>query len=51
MSARPANVAAMSAVDAPQIVAAYWAAVAARDWAALDALLAEDVRYEVPQTP
>ena len=42
-----ANVAAMKTEDA---VAAYWAAIEARDWDAYAAVLAEDVLYEVPQT-
>ena len=36
--------------SAGQVVADYWAAAEARDWAAFGALLAEDVVYEVPQT-
>jgi ketosteroid isomerase-like protein len=36
--------------DAGQVVADYWAAAEARDWAAFGAVLAEDVVYEVPQT-
>jgi len=36
--------------DAGQVVADYWAAAEARDWAAFGALLAGDVVYEVPQT-
>ncbi len=36
--------------DAHGVVAAYWAAAEARDWAAFGALLAEDVVYEGPQT-
>jgi ketosteroid isomerase-like protein len=32
------------------VVAAYWAACEARDWAAFEALLADDVVYELPQT-
>jgi ketosteroid isomerase-like protein len=35
---------------AGDIVAAYWAAAEARDWAAFGALLAEDVTYEAPQS-
>jgi ketosteroid isomerase-like protein len=35
---------------AEQVVADYWAAAEARDWAAFGALLAEDVVYEAPQT-
>jgi ketosteroid isomerase-like protein len=31
--------------DAHDVVAAYWAAAEARDWATLGALLAEDVVY------
>jgi ketosteroid isomerase-like protein len=33
-----------------EVIEAYWAAAEARDWAAFGALLAEDVRYELPQT-
>ena len=33
-----------------QVVARYWAAAEARDWAAFGALLAEDVVYQAPQT-
>jgi len=36
--------------DARDVVAAYWAAAEARDWAAFGVLLAEDVVYEGPQT-
>lgn len=36
--------------DAGQVVADYWAAAEARDWAAFGTVLAEDVMYEVPQT-
>jgi ketosteroid isomerase-like protein len=36
--------------SAGQVVADYWGAAEARDWAAFGALLAEDVVYEVPQT-
>jgi ketosteroid isomerase-like protein len=36
--------------SAGQVVADYWAAAEARDWAAFGALLAEDVVYEAPQT-
>jgi len=36
--------------DARDVVAAYWAAAEARDWAAFGILLAEDVVYEGPQT-
>jgi predicted ester cyclase len=36
--------------DAHDVVAAYWAAAEARDWAAFGLLLAEDVVYEGPQT-
>lgn len=36
--------------DAHDVVAAYWAAAEARDWAAFGDLLAEDVVYEGPQT-
>ena len=32
------------------MVAEYWAAAEARDWAAFGALLADDVVYEAPQT-
>jgi SnoaL-like domain len=35
---------------AHDVVAAYWAAAEARDWAAFAALLADDVRYVLPQT-
>jgi SnoaL-like domain len=38
------------ATDAPQAVAAYWAAAQARDWAAFGALVAADIVYEAPQT-
>jgi ketosteroid isomerase-like protein len=37
-------------MTAQQVVAAYWAAAEARDWAAFGALLASDVRYQAPQT-
>lgn len=37
-------------MDAREVVAAWWAAVDARDWEAAGALLADDVVYEVPQT-
>jgi hypothetical protein len=36
--------------DAGQVVAAYWAAAEARDWAAFGALVSEDVVYEAPQS-
>jgi SnoaL-like domain len=36
--------------DAHDVVAAYWAAAEARDWAAFADLIAEDVVYEAPQT-
>ena len=36
--------------DAHEVVAAYWAAAEARDWAAFGALLADDVLYRGPQT-
>ena len=36
--------------DAGQVVAQYWAAADARDWAAFGALLADGVVYEAPQT-
>jgi ketosteroid isomerase-like protein len=36
--------------DAHDVVAAYWAAAEARDWARFAGLLAEDVVYEGPQT-
>ena len=36
--------------DAHDVVAAYWAAAEARDWATFGGLLAEDVVYEGPQT-
>jgi len=36
--------------EAQRVVAAYWAAAEARDWAAFGALVAEDVVYEMPQT-
>lgn len=39
-----------SLTDAHQVVAAYWAAAAARDWAAFADLVAEHVQYEAPQT-
>lgn len=47
MSGLPANVTLMTA---QKVVAAYWAAVEARDWETLGSLVAEDVLYEVPQT-
>ena len=36
--------------DIREVVAAYWAAADARDWATFAGLLAEDVVYEGPQT-
>ena len=36
--------------DAHAVIAAYWAAAEARDWAAFGALLADDVLYRGPQT-
>jgi ketosteroid isomerase-like protein len=36
--------------NAHDVVAAYWAAAEARDWAAFGDLVAEDVVYEAPQT-
>jgi ketosteroid isomerase-like protein len=36
--------------NAHDVVAAYWAAAEARDWAAFGDLIAEDVVYEAPQT-
>jgi hypothetical protein len=36
--------------DAREVVAAYWAAAEARDWAAFGDLVADDVLYEAPQT-
>jgi len=36
--------------DAHQVVAAYWAAAEARDWATFADLVAENVVYEAPQT-
>jgi ketosteroid isomerase-like protein len=36
--------------DARNVVAAYWAAAEARDWAGFAGLVAEQVVYEVPQT-
>jgi ketosteroid isomerase-like protein len=36
--------------DARDVVAAYWAAAEARDWAGFAGLVAEQVVYEVPQT-
>jgi hypothetical protein len=36
--------------DAHAVVAAYWAAAGARDWATFGGLVAEDVVYEAPQT-
>jgi ketosteroid isomerase-like protein len=37
-------------LSAHEVVAAYWAAAEARDWAAFGALLADDVIYRGPQT-
>ena len=37
-------------MSAKEVVAAYWAAVEARDWDRFGSLVAEDVLYEVPQT-
>lgn len=48
MSDRPANVAVMG--DPADVVAAYWAAAEARDWAAFGSLVSENVVYEAPQT-
>jgi ketosteroid isomerase-like protein len=39
-----------SMTSAHEVVAAYWAAAEARDWAAFGALLADDVQYRGPQT-
>src|SRR4249920_4039 len=39
-----------SFASAHEVVAAYWAAAEARDWAAFGALLADDVVYRGPQT-
>jgi hypothetical protein len=36
--------------SAHEVVAAYWAAAEARDWAAFGALVADDVLYRAPQT-
>jgi ketosteroid isomerase-like protein len=36
--------------DAHAVVAAYWAAAEARDWATFGGLVSEDVVYEAPQT-
>lgn len=36
--------------QAHEVVAAYWAAAEARDWATFGGLLADDVVYELPQT-
>jgi SnoaL-like domain len=36
--------------DPHAVIAGYWSAVAARDWDGLAAVVAPDVRYEVPQT-
>jgi ketosteroid isomerase-like protein len=36
--------------NAHQAVAAYWAAIEARDWETLTGLVTADVCYEVPQT-
>jgi ketosteroid isomerase-like protein len=44
----PGSLAAMT--NANEVVAAYWAAAQARDWAAFGALLADDVTYRNPQT-
>jgi ketosteroid isomerase-like protein len=41
---------AAGAGQAGRVVADYWAAAEARDWAAFGALLADDVVYEAPQT-
>jgi ketosteroid isomerase-like protein len=38
------------AAGAGRVVAEYWAAAEARDWAAFGALLADDVVYEAPQS-
>jgi hypothetical protein len=35
---------------AHEVGLSYWAALEARDWAAVEALLADDVVYELPQT-
>jgi ketosteroid isomerase-like protein len=37
-------------MDVADIVRRYWNAAEARDWAAFEALLADDVVYELPQT-
>jgi SnoaL-like domain len=37
-------------MTATDVIAAFWTAVSARDWAAFGALLAADVVYELPQT-
>jgi hypothetical protein len=37
-------------IDPHAVIAAYWAAADARDWAAFGALIAQDVLYEAPQT-
>ena len=36
--------------NAHEVIAAYWAAAEARDWAAFGALIADDVVYRGPQT-
>jgi SnoaL-like domain len=36
--------------DAHAVLAAYWAAAEARDWAKFGGLVAEDLVYEAPQT-
>lgn len=36
--------------DAAEVVAAYWAAAEARDWATFGSLVAENVVYEAPQS-
>lgn len=37
-------------LDPRRVIADYWAAADARDWAAFGSLLADDLVYEVPQT-
>ena len=37
-------------MNAKEVVAAYWAAAEATDWAAFGSLVAEDVVYELPQS-
>jgi hypothetical protein len=37
-------------MPATDVIAAFWKAVSARDWAGFGALLAPDVVYELPQT-